>query len=122
MNRLLVWLLCILLIVAPARASQNQLSSPTTGTVSGLQLTNNYNNALDSLNTMNSGASAPTNQLSATPSAGNSWLNTTATPYPREVYDGTNWLTPYWLDATNHYTLVKIGGGAATVASEQPIR
>jgi microcystin-dependent protein len=101
----------------PARASQNQLSSPTTGTVSGLQLTNNYNNALDSLNTGNSGASAPINQLSGSPSLGNVWINTTGIPYPWQVHDGSNWLTPFWIDATNHVANVKIGGGVATVAS-----
>jgi hypothetical protein len=41
-----------------AMAAQNALTSPTTGTVSGLQITNNYNAALDSLNTANSGATA----------------------------------------------------------------
>ena len=101
----------------PLSASQNQLSSPTTGTVSGLQLTNNYNNALDSLNTCNSGASAPTNQLSGVAALGNCWLNTTASPYPVQWYDGANWLTPFWIDATNHVTNVKIGGGTASIAS-----
>jgi hypothetical protein len=105
----------------PSSASQNQLSSPTTGTVSGLQLTNNYNNALDSLNTGNSGASAPTNQLSGIPSLGNVWLNTTGIPYPVQWYDGSNWLTPFWIDATNHVTNVKIGGGTATVASASTV-
>jgi hypothetical protein len=100
-----------------ALASQNSLLSPTSGTVSGLQLTNNYNNAIDSVNTSNSGASAPTNQLSGAPSLGNIWLNSTASPYPWQVYDGANWLTPFWIDATNHMTNVKIGGGAATAVS-----
>jgi microcystin-dependent protein len=104
-------------IAGVASASQNQLSSPTTGTVSGLQLTNSYNNAIDSVNTMNSGASAPTNQLSGSPSPGNWWLDTTSIPYPAQVYDGTDWLTPFWIDATNHVTNVKIGGGTVSVAS-----
>lgn len=117
MYRLLVALLALLLIVAPLKASQNALSSPTTGTVSGLQLTNNYNNAIDSLNTRNSGSSAPTNQLSGVPSAGNTWLDTTTTTYRNKVYDGGSWLIPYWLDSTNHFPIVQIGGGTATVAS-----
>lgn len=123
LDRLNVWLLCALLALAPAaaNASQNALSSPSTGTVSGLQLTNNYNNALDSLNTCNSGSTAPTNQLSGVPSLGNCWLNTTASPYPRAYYDGTNWLVPFWLDSVNHYADVKIGGGVATVASASTV-
>lgn len=102
---------------APANASQNQLSSPTTGTVSGLQLTNNFNNALDSVNTCNSGASAPVNQLSGAPSLGNCWLNTTANPYPVNFYDGADWLAPFYIDATNHMILNQVGGGTATIAS-----
>lgn len=82
--------------------SQNPLSSPTTGTVSGLNLTNNYNSALDSVNTMNSGSSAPANQLSASPSAGNLWLDNASNPYPVNVYDGADWVSVGWLDATNH--------------------
>jgi hypothetical protein len=118
-HRIFTVLLCGYLALLPAhvQASQNQLSSPTTGTVSGLQLTNNYNNALDSLNTGNSGASAPTNQLSGLPSLGNLRINTTGIPYPWQIYDGAQWLTPFWIDATNHVTNVKIGGGTATVAS-----
>ena len=104
-----------------ALASQSSLLSPTTGTVSGLQLTNNYNNAIDSINTMNSGATAPTNQLSGSPSLGNWWLNTTTNPYPAQVYDGANWLTPFWIDVSNHYTDVKIGGGRATIASSSTV-
>ncbi|WP_207000755.1 hypothetical protein [Trinickia mobilis] len=39
--------------------SQNTLTIPNTGTLTGLALVNDINNALDSLNTMNSGGSAP---------------------------------------------------------------
>lgn len=103
---------------APSSASQNQLSSPTTGTVSGLQLTNNYNNALDSLNTANSGATAPTNQLSGSASLGNWWLNISSSPYPLGMNDGSsNWPAIGAIDATNHYWDLQIGGGTATVAS-----
>jgi microcystin-dependent protein len=119
MRRICATLLALHLAIIPTHvfASQNSLTSPSTGTVSGLQLTNSYNNALDSVNTMNSGASAPTNQLSGFPSLGNWWLNTTTVPYPAQVYDGADWLTPFWIDASNHYTDVKIGGGVATLAS-----
>jgi len=119
LDRLNALLLSMVLILAPlaASASQNALTSPTTGTVSGLQLTNNYNNALDSVNTCNSGASAPTNQLSGAPSLGNCWLNSTSSPYPWQSYDGASWVTPFWIDSVNHVANVKLGGGTGTVAS-----
>ena len=62
-----------------------------TGTLSGLSMVQGFNNALDSLNTCNSGASAPTNQLSGAPSAGNCWYNTATGAL--QFYDGTSWLT-----------------------------
>jgi hypothetical protein len=103
---------------ATVQASQNQLSSPTTGTVSGLQLTNSFNNALDSLNTANSGATAPTNQLSGAASLGNWWLNTASAPYPLGMYDGaSNWPILASLDPSAHAWNVQIGGGVATLAS-----
>src|ERR1700731_3642145 len=101
LDRINALLLSVLLAIAPlasARASQNALLSPTTGTVSGLHLTNNYNSALDSLNTANSGATAPTNQLSGSASMGNWWLNTTAPPFPLGMNDGSsNWPSLAWL-------------------------
>ena len=119
LDRLNVWMVCAIFALSPlaANASQNALFSATTGVVSGLQLTNNYNNALDSVNTCNSGASAPANQLSGVPSLGNCWLNSTSSPYPWQIYDGANWLAPFWVDGVNHYTDVKIGGGYTTAAS-----
>ncbi len=110
-------LLICAMIALPLSAGQNNLYNPTSGTLSGLSAVQNYNNALDSLNTQNSGGSAPTNQLSGSPSLGNSWLNTSSNPNAHEEYDGSSWLTPYWLDTVNHYTIVKVGGGTASVAS-----
>lgn len=107
--------LTIAAFTGSALASQNSLSSPTTGTVSGLNLTNNYNNALDSVNTCNSGAGAPTNQLSGSPSEGNCWLNTSTGAV--QYYDGAQWLTVGYLDTTNHVWTPLIGGGAATTVA-----
>jgi hypothetical protein len=117
--RLHAWLLCALLALAPAGAiaSQPFLGSPTTGTVSGLQLTNNYNNALDGVNTCNSGASAPTNQLTGSPSLGNCWLNTATGAV--SFYDGVStWVTVGYIDATNHvFTPITAAGAATNVTS-----
>lgn len=105
------------LVCGVAMASNANLWSPTTGTVSGLQLTNNFNAALDALNTKNSGAAAPSNQLSGGPSLFNEWCNTTAAPYPCNIWDGFQYDTEFWLDPTNHIPIMPIGGGTATIAS-----
>jgi microcystin-dependent protein len=110
----------VMLCVVPTRlpGSQNPLSSPTTGSVSGLQATNSYNNALDSLNTCNSGASAPSNQLSGSPSLGNCWISTTSAPYPVYFHDGAgNWLLRGYIDPTNHLWVPPLGGGTGTMAA-----
>lgn len=104
------------LTALPLWASQNNLYNSTTGTLSGLTMVQGFNNAIDSVNTCNSGASAPGNQLSGTPSAGNCWYNTATGAV--QFYDGTNWLTAGYIDATNHVFTPVIGGGAsASVAS-----
>jgi hypothetical protein len=95
----------------PALASQNNLYNPTTGTLSGLSMVQGFNNAIDSVNTCNSGASAPSNQLLGGPSAGNCWYNTATGAV--NFYDGTNWLTIGYIDATNHVFTPVVGGGAA---------
>jgi hypothetical protein len=100
---------------ALALASQNSLSSPATGTVTGLQLTNNYNSALDSVNTCNSGASAPTNQLSGVPSAGNCWINTSTGAI--SYYDGTDWLTIGYFNTSLHRWAGIIGGDISSVTA-----
>jgi hypothetical protein len=119
LHRLHSLLLASLLALSPelSFASQNQLSSPTVGTVSGLQLTNSYNNALDSVNTCNSGPSAPTNQLTNVASLGNCWLNTTGSPDPLQWYDGAQWLKAGYIDTANHLWNAVVGGGTATIAS-----
>ena len=103
-------------------ASQFPLSSPNTGVVSGLQLTNSFNNALDSVNTANSGTAAPTNQLSGSCSAGNWWLNLTSAPYPLGMNDGSGCGGGTWpaigaLDPSNHQWNLQVGGGDTTLAS-----
>jgi hypothetical protein len=97
--------------------SQNPLALATTGTYSGLTAAENINAAIDSLNTMQSGASAPTNQVGGSAELGNLWLNTASAPYPIEVYDGAQWITLGYVDPTNHLFLPIVGGGVGTLAS-----
>ena len=75
-----------LISMAPvAQASQNAVVLPTTGTVSGLQMTQNINNALSTVISQFSGASAP-----ASPTQYQLWADTTNSVL--KIYDGTNWL------------------------------
>jgi len=98
--------------------SQGNAWSPTTGTVSGLNITNNYNAALSALISMNSGASAPANDISAVAVLGQQWLDTSASPLNKtKLYDSTSWLITGVIDQTNHVWTPVVGGGTATLAS-----
>lgn len=121
LNALAAGIVATILSVGVLMASQNNLFSPTTGTVSGLSLTNNFNGAIDSVNTLNSGASAPTNQLTGTPSVGNSWLNTSANPNAWSLYDGLQWVKLGALDTVNHIWNAQVGGGTASLASASTV-
>jgi hypothetical protein len=80
--------------------SQNSLTLPTTGTVSGLQMTQNTNNALDTLNTLASGASAP-----ASPEAGQFWHDTTNSLLKIRSLDNTAWIPFLQLNETAYDAL-----------------
>jgi hypothetical protein len=97
--------------------SQGNLFTPTTGTVSGLALSTNINNALAALTTMNSGTSAPTNTSSGLPVEGQLWDDTSTTPHKVKVYDGTSWVIIGAFDQTNHLWMPIVGGGTNTIAS-----
>ena len=77
--------------------SQNSLLLPTTGTVSGLTMTQNTNAALDTLNTLASGSSAP-----GTPEAGQLWHNTTNNTINILSDDATTWIPLFALDQTRY--------------------
>lgn len=85
--------------------SQNSLTLPTTGTVSGLQMTQYANNALDTLNTLASGASAP-----GSPEAGQLWHDTTNNLIKIYSLDATTWIPLFSLNETA-YTGVPVAGG-----------
>lgn len=115
LRRFAVALATLFFLATHAVADQSPQFSPTTGTVSGLQLTNNYNNAIKALNSMNSGASSPTNTLSGVPVYGMLWLDTTTNC--AKAYDGTSFLVLGCFDTTAHLWLPRVGGGVATIAS-----
>ena len=98
-------------------AAQNNTWSPTTGTVTGLQLTTNYNNAFSAVQSCNSGNSAPANDQTAAAVKGQCWLNTGVTPNVVSMFDGTSWVTQGWLDSVNHFWISNTGGSTGTIAA-----
>jgi hypothetical protein len=92
--------------------SQNSLVLPTTGTVSGLQMTQDINNALDTLNTLGSGLTAP-----SSPESGQLWHDTTTNAVKLRDQANANWITLGNIDETNKLWLPPLGGGTATLAS-----
>lgn len=98
-------------------ANQSNTWSPTTGKVTGLSLTTNYNNALSALQSCNSGAAPPANDQTGLPVQGQCWLNTGTSPFTVQQYDGTLWVTLGWLDTANHQWVANNAGGTGSVAS-----
>lgn len=98
--------------------SQGNLFTPTTGTVTGLALSNNINTAIAALTSQNSGSSAPTNTIAGTPTLGQLWLDTSASPNKLKMWDGSStWVVIGAVDPTNHVWAPPIGGGVTTLAS-----
>jgi hypothetical protein len=91
--------------------SQNSLTLPTTGTVSGLQMAQDTNLALDTLNTLSSGASAP-----GSPEAGQLWHDTTNNILKLRSLDNTNWIPLFYVNESSYLagppSLGQISAGA----------
>lgn len=102
--------LLLVLCASPALASQNSITTPTTGTVSGIALSQNINNANNTLATFFSGGSAPSSPLTY-----QAWVNTSASPKTFNFYDGSSWLTIGQLDTSGHNWNPQ--GNAASFAS-----
>jgi hypothetical protein len=85
--------------------SQNSLTLPTTGTVSGLQMTQYANNAIDTLNTLASGASAP-----GSPEAGQLWHDTTNNVLKLRSLDNTSWIAVLSLNESSYLSAPYAGG------------
>jgi hypothetical protein len=89
--------------------SQNSLAEPTSGTLSGLSLVQGLNAALDTLNTLASGASAP-----AAPEVGQLWHDTGNNLLKIRSQDNTAWETVGSFDETNHLFTAALAASAAT--------
>lgn len=102
-------------LVDAAWADQSQRYAPTTGTLPGLTMVNDYNSAINSVASCNAGAARPSNELSGGPSAGECWYDTATGAVAQ--YDGADWLTVGYIDAANDVWTPVLGGGAATTVA-----
>jgi hypothetical protein len=117
LKRLLFALLLTIAAAAPAFALQSNGCMPLTGTVTGLQLSQNINTAFANINSMNSGPTAPATDCSGATVVGQEWLDTSGAFPVWRVWDGTAGLGLAFLDATNHLLYPVIGGGTATLTA-----
>lgn len=88
---------------------------PTSGTVSGLTLVQDINNANAAFISMNSGATAPATDCSGLAVFGQTWLDTVNSQI--KFFDGTSWLNFGTVDTTNHVWMPVIGGGTGSLTS-----
>lgn len=108
----------LLALIAPLAAYAQSSSINTALPANGLPYSSsvirgNFGDASSDLNrlfTANAGASQPftCNQSSY---LGNVWINDTSNPYSFNVCDGAQWVTAYFLDATNHLVTPPTGRG-----------
>src|SRR5665213_2792844 len=95
--------------------SQGAIVLPVVGTVSGLTMTQDTNTALDTLNTLWSGASAP-----GTPEAGQIWHDTTLNIIKLRSLDNTTWVSLFTINESTYLaTLTNLAGltAASTIAT-----
>ncbi|MGM4891276.1 hypothetical protein [Tardiphaga sp. 839_C3_N1_4] len=100
-----------------AQAAQGSGCLPTTGTVSGLTMTQKMNDAIAALTSFFSGASPPSTDCSAAPVKGQAWLDTSVTPNVEKRYDGTNWVVVGSIDSVNHVWSPPVGGGTSSITA-----
>lgn len=117
MKKLHLAALAWLALASPALASQGSGCLPTTGTVSGLSMTQYINAAIAALTSSFSGAAAPSTDCTAAPVKGQIWLDTSVTPNVEKRYDGTNWVAVGAIDSSNHLWSPPVGGGTASITA-----
>src|ERR1700691_1176406 len=112
--------------------SQNSLVLPTTGTVSGLSMTQDTNAALDTLNTLASGTGAP-----ASGEAGQLWHDTTNNLIRILSLDSSSWIpwlrlsetlylaAPYFtksvVGSARNLVITQTGNATATAVAEEVV-
>ncbi len=102
------------MIALPLAASQAPLFNPTSGTLSGLSMVQNQNNANDALATCNAGGSAPGAQFqSGAPSNSDCWDDTsTAGWIKHRIWMNGTFVATAFYDLTNALYTGIVGGGA----------
>lgn len=103
-------------LAAPAAAA-NVGCMPVTGIFTAVQEQGYINSALFALRTNNRGATAPSDDCSGQPQQGQFWLNTSTSPSPFSIYDGSQQDTIGFVDPTNNLWLPVLGGGVATATA-----
>ena len=89
-------LIIFLLLCAPAFASQNATTLPTSSPYAGLTMLNNINSAFNTFQTNFSGASAP-----SSPVTNQFWVDTTNNLL--KFYDGTSWIPLGAFNSSTHF-------------------
>lgn len=95
--------------------SQNSLVIPNTGTLAGLTLVNDANSAFDTLNTLNSGGSAP-----STTEADMFWVDTTNNLVKQRDGSNANWY-PQWVRGIPHGGGLRHSGESAAITSSSSL-
>jgi hypothetical protein len=120
------FLLRLLLITAlavsatSAIADQSSLCLPVSGVVSGLTIVTSVNAGLKALVTSSSGTSAPGNDCTGAPIAGQVWLDGSGSQPVWKIYDGAAWQVLGTLNTSTNQWQPPIGGGATSLASAPP--
>lgn len=107
------------MLALPLLASQAPLFNPTSGTLSGLSMVQNQNNANDALATCNSGGSPPSTQfLSGSASNSDCWDDTsTAGWIKHRVWISGTFVATAFYDLTNSLYTGIVGGGAVNAVA-----
>lgn len=110
------------MLALPVTASQFPLSNPTSGTLSGLSMVQNYNNAIDAVASCNSGGSAPATQfLSGSPSNSDCWDDTSVSGrIVHRIYMASTWVATAYYDLTDSLYIGIVGGGIISTIASAP--
>lgn len=102
MKRLLSLLFALAFMVQPGWAAQNAVAIPTSGPLPGLTMINDVNAALNTVETVNSGTTAPTAVgLGLSSLAGVVWHDTTTNTLKIRDLADANWITLFQIDETS---------------------
>jgi hypothetical protein len=120
------WLLASLFAIAMACGARPAFAAlpagpagcmPVTGQFTAVEEQQKINSGLLALRKNNAGATQPSDDCSGSPVVGQFWLNTSSTPNPFGIFDGTNFDAIGYVDPLNSLWLPVLGGGIATLSA-----